>query len=478
MIGRAARLLVASLLFAASTAVAASSPPSTLVLEGATIYDGTGQTIKNGTVVVAGDRITYVGAHRPATLPPTAKFVSLHGKFLIPGLIDAHVHFGQTGFFEARPDYVDLGSRFPYPQVLAYQRRHPVRYYPAYLGHGITAVYDVGGAPWTLELPLAAEPDPNAPRIAAVGPMLTPAPDAAIARFNAPFEKIMVNLDDDAAATELVRYSLAWGAAGIKLWGIPQDDALTRMRVAVNQIKQAGSWALAHATTLVEAKAALKLGAAVLVHSVEDQPVDDEFLALARREQVIYIPTLSVHRAIHDAKQALLGKALAVEDPCGLLDATTRGVLDDAANLADAPTRARLAAESEDDERQLAALELRMADNLRRVHAAGVAIAVGTDAGNPGQLHGFSLITELEAMQRTGIDPHDLLTMATVNGALAMHRSVDLGTIAEGKLADLVVLSQNPATDISHVRAVNRVMKGGQWIGDVCAASSAGNVSL
>lgn len=473
MICRAVRSLVATMLFAAGSAVAASSPPSTLVLEGATIYDGTGQTIRNGTVVVEDGRIKYVGAHRPAKLPPSAKFVSLHGKFLIPGLIDAHVHFGQTGFFEARPDYVDLGSRFPYPQVLAYQRRHPARYYPAYVGHGITAVYDVGGAPWTLELPLAAEFDPNAPRIAAVGPMLTPAPDAAIARFNAPFEKIMVSLDDETAATELVRYSLAWGAAGIKLWGIPQGDALARLRVAMDQVKQAGSWTLAHATTQDEARAALNVGVAVLVHSVEDQPVDDEFLTLARQKQVIYIPTLSVHRGIHDAKQALLGKPLAVEDPCGLLDATTQAVLDDAANLADAPTRARLAAESEDDERQLAALEQRMADNLRRVHAAGITIAVGTDAGNPGQLHGFSLITELEAMQRAGIDPHDLLTMATANGALAMHRNADLGTIADGKIADLVVLSQDPATDISHVRTVDRVMKSGRWTRNICGESSA-----
>ena len=250
---------------------------------------------------------------------------------------------------------------------------------------------------------------------------------------------------------------------------------MARLRVATDQIKQAGSWALAHATTLVEAKAALNLGVAILVHSVDDQPVDDEFLALARQKQVIYIPTLSVHRAIHDAKQALFGKPLAVEDPCGLLDATTRAVLDDAASLADAPTQARLAAESEDDERQLAALEQRMADNLRRVHAAGITIAVGTDAGNPGQLHGLSLITELEAMQRTGIDPHDLLTMVTLNGALAMHRSADLGTIAEGKLADLVVLSQDPATDISHVRTVDSVMRGGQWIRDVCDMPLAGD---
>lgn len=469
MIRRASRLLVASCVFAAGTAVAAFPSLPTLVLEGATIHDGSGQTIQAGTIVVTGDRITYVGAQRPATLPPSAEFVSLQGKFVIPGLIDAHVHFGQTGFFEARPDYVDLGIRFPYPQVLAYQRRHPERYYPAYLGHGITAVHDVGGAAWTLDLPLAAESHPNAPRIAAVGPMLTPAPEAAVARFNAPFEKIMVSLDDESSA-DVVRYSLAWGASGTKLWGIPQGDALARVRVAVNQVKQADSWVLAHATTLGEAKMALRLGVAVLVHSVEDQPVDDEFMALARQGQgqVIYIPTLSVHRAIHDAKQALLGSPLAVEDPCGLLDSTTRAVLGDAANLADAPTLARLVADLEDAERPLAALEQRMADNLRRIHAAGIAIAVGTDAGNPGQLHGFSLVIELEAMQRAGIDPRDLLTMATFNGALSMRRSADLGTIAVGKIADLVVLTEDPATDISHVRAVDRVMKGGQWVRNDC----------
>ena len=147
MIGRhGTRLLVIGLLLAAGCASAAAPVAApVLVLEGATIHDGTGGTIVDGTVMIEGDRIRHVGRERPATLPKGSRVVDLHGKFLIPGLIDAHVHFGQTGFFEARPDYVDLSARFPYPEVLAYQKRHPERYYPAYLGSGITAAFDVGG---------------------------------------------------------------------------------------------------------------------------------------------------------------------------------------------------------------------------------------------------------------------------------------------------------------------------------------------
>ena len=71
--------------------------------------------------------------------------------------------------------------------------------------------------------------------------------------------------------------------------------------------------------------------------------------------------------------------------------------------------------------------------NLKKMYDAGALIAVGTDAGNPGTLHGISIYDEMEAMQKAGISPNDLIVMATRNGAIAMDRIDDFGTLESGK---------------------------------------------
>lgn len=104
-----------------------------------------------------------------------------------------------------------------------------------------------------------------------------------------------------------------------------------------------------------------------------------------------------------------------------------------------------------------------MESNLKKVYEAGVPIVVGTDAGNPGTLHGLSFIKEIEAMQAAGIPAKDLIVMATRNGAMAMERLDDFGTIEKGKLADLIVLEKDPGEDIGNLRSLQRTMRGGEF---------------
>ena len=109
----------------------------------------------------------------------------------------------------------------------------------------------------------------------------------------------------------------------------------------------------------------------------------------------------------------------------------------------------------------LRGLEAMMAANLKRVYEAGIPIALSTDAGNPGTLHGISIYDELEAMQQAGISPTDIIPMATRNGALAMERADDFGTLEVGKMADLIVLEKDPSMDASNFRSITHVMRGG-----------------
>jgi imidazolonepropionase-like amidohydrolase len=103
-----------------------------------------------------------------------------------------------------------------------------------------------------------------------------------------------------------------------------------------------------------------------------------------------------------------------------------------------------------------------MAANLKRVHAAGIPIAMGTDAGNPLTLHGPSVYLEMEAMVAAGLTPTDVLVAATRTSAAAMGRSKDLGTLERGKIADLVVLDADPLADIRNLRRVRQIMRGGK----------------
>jgi imidazolonepropionase-like amidohydrolase len=100
--------------------------------------------------------------------------------------------------------------------------------------------------------------------------------------------------------------------------------------------------------------------------------------------------------------------------------------------------------------------------NLRRVQAAGITVAMGTDAGNPLTLHGVSVLAEMEAMQAAGLTPMDVIVASTRGGAMAMGRAGDLGTLEPGKAADLLVLERDPVASVSAFRSPRWIVRGGQ----------------
>jgi imidazolonepropionase-like amidohydrolase len=103
-----------------------------------------------------------------------------------------------------------------------------------------------------------------------------------------------------------------------------------------------------------------------------------------------------------------------------------------------------------------------MAENLRRVQAAGGTIVVATDAGNPLTPHGPSIHHEMQAMQEAGLNAADIIVMATRNGAQAMGRLRDFGTLEAGKLANLLIMTQDPRDDVRGFRTLTHVMRAGR----------------
>lgn len=439
-------------------------PPPPRALVGATLLDGTGAApVPDAVVVLRDGKIDCAGPRSACPVPDGIDTVDLHGRWITPGLIDAHVHFSQSGWVDARPDALDVRDRHPYEKAIAELRSHPERFGRSLLCSGVTAAFDTGGYPWTLTLPARFEPATDVPRVAAAGPLLSTLDHW----LNLPAERQFLYLADPAAARTGVDYLAAQGAGAVKLWYIRNParsaaDMSAAVHAAGEEAHRHGLPLIVHATELIEAKESLRAGAKLLVHSVWDQAVDQEFLDLARASGAIYCPTLTVGRGYRRLFEGVLRhQAPAVDDPNGCVDPATRAKVAETAQITPKPDDGL-------DEEALQTVTARTAQreriaaaNLKRVLDAGIPIATGTDAGNPLTLHGPSLYAEMEAMQAAGLTPMQVLVASTHGGALAMGRDKEIGTVEKGKLADLLIVGADPLAGAVNLRKILYVVRGG-----------------
>lgn len=440
----------------------AGTPPPARALVGATLLDGTGAPpVPDAVVLVVEGKIACAGSRAACAIPPGVAVLDLKGRWITPGLIDAHVHFSQTGWADGRPDAFDVRAAHPYEPAMASLEAHPERFFRSYLCSGVTSVFDVGGYPWTVSMSRAHALDLAAPRVSAAGPLLSTFEPG---RTTLPAARQFSLLKDPDTARAGVRYLKSLGADAVKIWyivtpEIPVDASAPSVLAAGDEAKTLGIPLIVHATSLAEAKVALRAGAHLLVHSVDDQPVDPEFLALAKKAGTVYTPTLTVvdgYRRMFAA--AAEHKGPVVDDPNACVDAATLARVASSASNPwggdPAPAAASLRGEV-DRGRTI------MAANLKRIVEAGIPVAMGTDAGNPLTLHGPSVYAEMEAMVAAGLTPMQVLSMSTRGGSLATGRDKEVGTVEEGKIADLLVVAADPAADIANLRRVDRVMRGG-----------------
>jgi imidazolonepropionase-like amidohydrolase len=436
--------------------------PEFTILKGATMFDGNGGSIDNSVLILKEGIIQAVGSQE-LDIPDNSEVIDLSGKFITPGLVDAHVHFGQTGFFNGRPDVLDIRDTIDYVQLQSYLQNNPDRYFETYLRSGVTAVYDVGGYVWSIKLQVVAENNLNAPHVAAAGPLLTHVSDNNLVQLNTPGQKQLMNLSSPELGRETVRQNTSLGSTGIKIWQINLADPtfMENLKAVAAEVIIQGNKLIVHATGLDQAKEALRLDAKVLVHSVDDQLIDEEFIRLAKEAKVIYCPTLLVDRGYYNAYKALESDFM-ILDPNNAVDRETKNLLLSANKFFKyLPNQEGYQDLLLRKEQFLNDIEKTMSDNLKQLHEAGITIAVSTDAGNPGTLHGISIYDEMEAMQKAGISAKDIIVMATKNGALAMERFDDFGTLEEGKFADLIIMDDDPSIDITNMRSISHVMRAG-----------------
>ena len=417
-----------------------------VALEGATVFDGE-RRLGRATVLISGGVIRGVGE---VPVPAGARRVDLSGRTIIPGLVSAHSHVGNSAGAET-------GGRFSTREnVLAQLRRYQV--------FGVTTVTALGLG---TDMVLDVRDEVRGGR--AGGADLLSAGTGLGAPMGLPPAAAMNLLDSQVvrpatpeAAREAVREMARRRVDIVKLWVDDAGGTLPMMPpelfgAAIEEAHRLGLKAAAHIHSLEQARAVVAAGVDVVAHGVRDRPVDEALIREMRARGTWYIATI----ALDD------GNVVYAERPALLEDPFVRAALNPAllALFGDPAWRARQLAAAQPS-RDAVAMNQR---NLRTLHEAGVRVGFGTDSGATHlRVPGFAEHRELELMVAAGLTAQQALVCAT-GGAAALLGLEDRGLLREGRRADLVVLEADPLEDVRNSRRIRSVWQRGREVAGAVA---------
>jgi imidazolonepropionase-like amidohydrolase len=415
-------LALAAALLLAAAAPSALFPQETVAYVGATLWDGTGAPpVEGATLVVRDGRVVAAGK---VAAPAGARVENLAGRFVIPGLVDAHAHI--TG------RWAPQGVTDPTERVKADLG--------IYARYGITTIVSLGGEP-DAAFPLRSEnasPTLVRSRLYVAGPVITSGtPEAARAAVRANAERnvdwIKIRVDDNLGS-------------GQKM---PAEAAIA----AIQEAHARGLKIAAHIFYLADAKLLLENGLDVVAHSVRDADVDEALTLQLERRGVCYIPTLvrEISAFVYAQRPSFF------DDP--FFQAQT--FASEVARVS-APQEQQRMRESPAAMRYREAL-VKAQKNLGRLMEGEVQVAFGTDAGQPARFPGYFEHMELSLMVEAGLTPEQALRSATSGAATCMGLD-DVGTLEAGKWADFLVLRENPLEGVHGTRALERVYIAGNLV--------------
>lgn len=419
-----ALLILASLAFQPAAAQPAGT---TVAITGARVIDGTGAApIENATIIMQSDRILAVGPSASVTVPAGATRIDMGGKTILPGLINAHGHVT-----------VDSNTKLP-------MREHMMQVLQAYSDYGVTTVVSLGSTSLESEAEgfrirdeqHAGVPDRTRLITAGMNAIGKTAEEAraSVARLQT-------------AKAELIKYHIN---------GNPNDMTPDVYGALVDEANKRGFMTTVHIFYQKDAKLAIEKGTRAIVHSVRDADVDQQLIDMMRRYDVGYVPTLTRDLSIfvYETEPAFWQEPFfrrglyryqievdILKDP--KLQETTRN-----SPAVQSIKKALVQANT----------------NLKTLSDAGILIAMGTDTASPddlGRWPGYFEHVEMEMMVQAGLTPMQVIQAATGNAAKLM-RLHNLGTIAPGNAADLLVLNANPLENIGNTRQIDSVWIAGR----------------
>jgi imidazolonepropionase-like amidohydrolase len=413
--------------------------------------------IPNQTVVITNDLIANIQPSSKIKIPANAIVIDGKGKYLLPGMTDAHIHFFQNGGLYARPDAIDLRKLMPYDKEIELSHQTMQDKLRRYLQNGITNVIDVGATNNFLKQRELFKKADYAPSIYMTGPLLTtyePKPFDNL-KNDEPFN-LVKTIDD---GIKMVQLQLLYHPDFIKIWYIAGADGLG-IEAIIDEAHKNNLKVAVHATERITAQLAVENGADFLVHSVDDEIIKDDFVQLLKKNKTILCPTLVVHDGYINTlgqKNNFSNYELLKADPYQL------GSLLDLKHLSDTVLVNRYKKRFNSVEQVAQAKKTNdiAVENLKKLSDAGVLIATGTDAGNIGTLHASSYLSELKAMQKAGMSNWQIIQASTINGAKILDKENEFGTIGIGKKANLILLDENPVDNLDNITKINKVINRG-----------------
>lgn len=388
---------------------------------GATIVPMDAPQVKGGqTVVVLGDRITWIGPDAEAKLPQGTRIVDATGRFLLPGLSDMHVHTDSAEF-------------------------------PLFLANGITTIREMNGSPqhlaWRREIVVGER----------LGPTMYVA-GTLLAGAEQPWRHVLIRDADQARAAALTQ--LTAGYDFLKVYDGLTPEAYRAITAAA---RPAGVPVVGHIPQAVGLEAVLQLQQYGIEHVEQllnaagghsaDTSSFRDIAARIARSGVWVTPTLAAIEVLSLTATPEIQRRFERPE----LQYVSLGIRSWWERL----RRPVTAGPQGDRGRWFFGLHQSLA---RHLVAAGVNLVAGTDSPNPLMVPGFALHEELRTYVELGLTPYEALRTATVNAARLVDAEGQFGTVVVGARADLVLVAGNPLEDLSHLRRPEGVMARGRWL--------------
>lgn len=414
----------------------------TLLIRNVTVIDGTGApAIPNADVLVKDGKIEAVSTERVKAR--NAIVVDGTGKFLIPGLIDSHIHLpgGQSGSVTA------AGER-----KLTMDKKTATKVLHGYLYSGVTSIYDSGN---NTDFIFAMRADERggkvvSPRIFAGGGTVS-VPGGYGAGASAikvgTWEQAKPELDARfAGKPDMLKLILdRQGLFANKAVPTFSNEMFKRV---VDYAHENGVRTTVHISAEWDAEAAVNSGVDALAHPVMRSLANDTLIKILADKKIPISTTMVVFNNI----------ARVADDTSFFDDPLIAAVME---------PEERERGKTSERERYITSgmspmFKLMMPyalDNMRRLYQAGAVLALGTD-----RAFGPAVHQELELLAKVGVSPFDCIKIATLNNAIYLGKENEMGSIEKGKVADLLLLDADPSIDIKNFRAISAVYKNGKKI--------------
>ena len=414
-----------------------------IIIRNVNLIDGTGRDIRLAVDIgIRGGTIAEIG--KTLQWNNTAEVIDGHGRFVIPGLIDAHVHL----------DTAVLA------QLTEAERTGVIRHNPyAFLYNGVTTVLNVSSEDeWIWELREAQRTgEVIAPRIYAMGSMFSPKDGWGYA----------AGLPDAHSAEEKARHYVSMKTDGFKIViedGLGRSGKFTEMPDdMLNAIAAVGRQhdipVYIHAINIEEYERAVAAEPKAIVHGLEDPiPENSDLPAKLKQENIYIVPTLSLFKSFVTHDGSLDSDILRNSIPGFMLEyVKDEKYMENERRLLNSYTQID---SYEWVEKKLPVFM----NNTTLMHHAGIKLAAGTDAGGTVgyNFQGYNTPWELKLFVECGLTPMEAIVAGTGNGAEVIGAENILGTIEPGKLADMLILASNPLDDIENVRDIDLIIQDGK----------------